>query len=346
MLLYKPFIDEARAIVDALPAVGAKALSKRLAKPLHRRCLAWLDTAPISNKNVLRYAWGDVVGALVHCEDVLRSGVSSLARPQASQELVQWLDWVSMQPSQQWFVLGQGRRMLYASVCRCAAIVDDARPYSPTLHDALVVHRWSPTLLLEQLGRCRDAHRTYRQQVATALPAWPEDAWVAGLLSVAQHTAWTIPKNAHLHGFWMGLALLEGRLEHPQQELEALVQKLVHALPASAGDAQLFVQRHPELVSPKSLDTIAAMDMAQTSPLMGIFAWIRMHTHPHAQAQGLQTVLRERYQAMDETVRAYVQVVTPEHVVQHVQSLLAPWQTLVLGLPCKQEDTIEGDLFA
>lgn len=346
MPLYKPFIDEARAIVDALPAVGAKPLPKRVAKPLHRRCLSWLDTAPISNKNVLRYAWGDVVAALVHCEDVLRGGVSCLARPRAPEELVQWLDWVSMQSARQWFAVARGRRMLYTSVCRCAAIVHDARPYSTTLHDALVVHRWSPTLLLEQLGRSRDAHRTYRQQTATPLPPWPEEAWVAALLSVALHTAWPIPKNAHVHGFWMGLALLEARLEQPHQALEVLVHKMVQALPASAGDAQLFAQRHPTLVSPKSLGSIAAMDMSQTSPLMGIFAWIRMHTHPEPVARALQTVLRERYGTMDETVRTYVQVVTPEHVVQHVQSLLTPWQTLVLGLPSEEEETIEGDLFA
>ncbi len=346
MPLYKPFIDEARAIVDALPAMGAKALPKRLAKPLHRRCLVWLDTAPISNKNVLRYAWGDVVGALVHCEDVLRSGVPSLARHRAPEELVQWLDWVSMQPARQWFALARGRRMLYTSVCRCAAIVDDARPYSATLHDALVVHRWSPMLLLEQLGRCRDAHRAYRQQAATALPAWPEEAWLAGLLCVALHTSWAIPKNAHVHGFWMGLALLEHRLEQPEQELQPLVRKMANALGASAGDAQLFVQRHPELVSPSSLQAIAAMDMAQTSPLMGLFAWIRMHTHPEPMAQMLRSALRERYPSMDETVHSYVQVVTPEHVVQHVHSLLAPWQTLVLGLPSEQEEAIEGELFA
>lgn len=358
MLSYKPFIDEARAIAKAL---SVEVLTKQAARPLRRQCLAWLDNAPVNASVELQRRWGTVVAGLVRSEDALLRGVASIQAPRAPAELLDWLDWIAFKTPGELFATSRGRYALYESVCTCGQALREAPEYSMTLHAAVSEHRWNAAPLLGLLSWCRDAHRSYRQtSKGLNATAWPEDIWVEALLGVARHTSWRVPDNPAFHALWAALAMygrpLPTKVNNGNQlvlhwsgngvAMEALIVKLAECLPQSAADALSFAQAHPRLLSKASLDAISQLDIRQTSPMAGLFAWLRMHAQPAAEKEPIEQRLREQFPEMAATLRSYVQMVPEGQSLDLALTLLPAWKHLVLGQALEVPDEIAGDLFS
>ena len=276
---YKAFVDEVRAIAGILAEGGCQRLTKKAARPLRKRCQAWLDNAPVTASVELQRRWGVVVSGLVRAEDILLSGVSSIQAPRAAEELIDWLNWISFKTPEQLFAASRGRQALYASVCSCAQALRNAPGYSMTLHTALSEHRWNAVPLLGLLGWCRDAHRGYRQTSKSTGAMWPEDNWVEAILGVVRYTSWDVPAHPAFHSLWATLAVyaapIPGKSNSRKQlvlhwngheaAMEKLVIKLATCLPESAADALLFAQAHPELLTSTAFEAIAQLDIRKTS---------------------------------------------------------------------------------
>ena len=361
---YKPFVDEARAIAGILAEGGCQRLTKKAAKPLRKRCQAWLDNAPVTASVELQRRWGVVVSGLVRAEDILLSGVSSIQAPRAAEELIDWLNWISFKTPEQLFAASRGRQALYASVCSCAQALRNAPGYSMTLHTALSEHRWNAVPLLGLLGWCRDAHRGYRQTSKSTGAMWPEDNWVEAILGVVRYTSWDVPAHPAFHSLWATLAVyaapIPGKSNSRKQlvlhwngheaAMEKLVIKLATCLPESAADALLFAQAHPELLTSTAFEAIAQLDIRKTSATAGLFAWLRMHAQPGPEKEPIEQRLALQFPQMAETLRSYVQMVPEGQEISFAMTLLPAWKHLVQGQALEITDGIledcAGDLFS
>lgn len=362
MVLIKPFVEEARAIVQAVPVHPVRALSKGAARPLRQRCMAWLTNAPLDSSMAVFSAWGSVVAALVYTEDILRAGVASIKHHRAPEELMRWLNTMAALTPQELFSTYRGRHALYASVCRCAQALRGAKRYSVTLHDTLAEHRWSPGSFLFLLARCRDAHRNFRKKTQGEQPACPEDTWIEALLAVARYTSWRAGDHPMLHALWGALPMFARPVavktverktydlvmcwDSNDTEMEALIVKLAATMPDSAAAALDFAQAYPLLISPPAFEAIARLDLSKTSSVAGLYAWLHMHTNPNIGKMPLRTMLEGKYPEMAKTLRSYMQIVPPGQEYYFALELLPAWRQWVCGIEPVAADEIPGDLFS
>lgn len=357
---YKPFVDEALAIAASIAALGKARFTKKAARPLRRRCQAWLDKAPVDDCAELRRQWGFVVAGLVRAEDALLVGAKAIRTPQAPLELMQWLDWIALKTPGELFSASSRRIALYESVCCCAQALRAAPTYSATLHAVVSEHRWNAVPLLGLLGWCRDAHRGFRQRSASETRTWPEDAWVESLLAVVRHTSWCVPKNYAFHPLWAALAMYACpimakvnsrnrmilRWDEPDLVMEGLVIKLAACMPESAADALSFAQAHPELLSKAAGEAVMGLDIRQTLSTSGIFSWLRMYTQPGPEKEQFQKPLALKYPEMAATLKSYVDVIPAGQDIAFAWTLVPAWNQYVLGLEPAVEDIVSGDLFS
>lgn len=335
--------------------------SKAEARLLRARCLAWLKHTPEELPTTLLPSWGNVVATLVHAEDVLRTGSSSIQRPRAPEALAQWLRWIVHVPSKTLFAKTRGVPLLYASLYRGVVALQHARQYSVTLHDTLVVHEWNPLPLLQAMSRNFEEHRSFRAAYHLSVNAWADTPWLESLIAVFRYTSWRMPSSPSTNNTWAYLTMFTElaalsaqarpelnvrRWKGVAKDSQAMIQKLVECLPCSAAEALAFAREYPELLSQEMTEKVYSMDMRKTSAYAGVSLWLRLRPNERESDAAIERMLAEKFPNMHSTVQAYLHMVQPNETMAGISNLTPAWNLHVLGRAPDPVETIPGDLFA